>query len=181
VSLENYLRQMTQIRGTPTPPFKYNTFEHFVLEQGAPAVSQPFPAGRKTEILTAIRRRRLRFPIKQCFGNSLEFLLATMLPGVVYVEGYATGVIMPVHHAWVTVDGAVLDLTMRLHWPHAPGRKRDSIRTNRIWGDLQGREYYGVAFPDRAFHVKRALATGLFSSVIDDWPNNWPALRGEYD
>ena len=174
--LEFMTRSLTDMNSNEK--YKYRCFEHYVLTHGKTYPSDPIPKERKAEILAAIKKHRIKFPIKQCFGNCLEFVLKTKLPGVTYVEGYATAII-PIHHAWLSVDGYVFDPTLRL--AHPPERKRDSVAHNRIWGDLQGREYIGVEFPDWGLHHRRAVETELLQSVIDDWQNDWPALRGEYD
>lgn len=174
-----YLEHMATIRGDPREGYRYSCFEAYVLAQGKPYASKRISDARKKQILEHIKTHRLRFPIKQCFANCLEFVLTAPLDGVTYVEGFATGHIIPVHHAWLSVDGLVFDPTLRLK--HKPELTRDSLATNRIWGGLGEREYIGVEFADTKMLARRAVETELLQSVIDDWQNDWPALKGAYD
>jgi len=48
--------------------------------------------------------------IKQCFYNSQMFVLSS--EGATYYEGYAFTFFFPFHHAWVVVDGKVVDFTL---------------------------------------------------------------------
>jgi hypothetical protein len=177
--MRRYLQAITALRGAPLPGYKYNSFEAYVLAQGQPYPSASIPAARKKQILEHIKTHRMRFPIKQCYANCLEFVLTAPLPGVTYVEGFATGYLLPIHHAWLSVDGMVFDPTLRLK--HKPELTRDSLATNRIWGGLGEREYIGVEFADTQMLARRAVETELLQSVIDDWQNDWPALKGAYD
>lgn len=179
--MRTYLEQMVSFRGKPPEGYRYSCFEAYVLAQGRPYVSEQIPEKDKKRVLAAVNRNGLRFPIKECFANCLQFVLTCRIRGlkVVYCEGFATSII-PIHHAWLNVNGRVFDPTLRLKHP-APVNRDEDLQTNRIWGDLQGREYFGVEFSDTAFLARRTLKTELFQSVIDDWQNNWPALKGTYD
>ena len=77
------------------------------------------------------------------------YQLAMDRSDLVYVEGYAAGVI-PVQHAWcVTTDGKVVDPT---------------------WKD--GSAYIGV--PLNGDYVRKyALKTGHYG-ILCDWLNHWP-------
>lgn len=75
-------------------------------------------------------------------------------PDLVYVEGYAAGII-PVLHAWcVDSDGKVVDPT---------------------WDDGIGTEYFGVPF-NRAFVMTAVVDKGSYG-LIDDMNGRWSLLR----
>jgi len=94
-----------------------------------------------------------RMEIKQCYRNAT--LLLEDDEDLAYCEGYACGII-PVHHAWcVTPDGRVIDPT---------------------WNPV-GTAYIGVPF-DTQFILERLQTAGTYS-VIDDWQDTFPLLRGE--
>jgi hypothetical protein len=177
--MRTYLEHMVAFRGKPPEGYKYSCFEAYVLAQGRPYVSEQIPEKDKKRVLAAVNRKGLRFPIKQCFANCLQFVLTCRIRGlkVTYCEGFASSII-PIHHAWLSVNGRVWDPTLRLH--HTPG-VRDDLATNRVWGELGEREYFGVEFDDVTFLARRTVETELFQSVIDDWQNDWPALKGTYD
>jgi hypothetical protein len=76
---------------------------------------------------------------RQCFMNAA--LLTRERPDLVYVEGYAVGVI-PTLHAWC-VDPTtmqVIDPT----WDHAISYLGIPIRSEFLWETLLDRGYYGV-------------------------------------
>lgn len=98
--------------------------------------------------------------IKECFSNCLKEVLGHP-DRLVYCEGYATGVI-PVHHAWLSYEGKVIDPT----WDG-----RDIIRDST--------EYFGVAF-NFNYVLKIATETGYYG-VIDNFAQNFPLLRGEHE
>lgn len=94
-------------------------------------------------------------PLKQCFDNAYK--LARRRKGLHYVEGYAQGVI-PTMHAWcIDADGHVIDPT----WAHD--------------GCALGASYFGVELDLDV--VTQTRVTG-YTSVLDDWHNDFPVLRG---
>ena len=96
---------------------------------------------------------------KYCFDNAYR-LAARSRGRLRYVEGYATTYI-PMHHAWtVDRDGNVVDPT----WEY----DADS----RLGADTP---YFGTEFPLES--VRAARAGGCYS-VIDNWHQDFPVLRG---
>lgn len=88
-----------------------------------------------------------------CFENA--YLLAKRKKWW-YVEGYALGSVIPVHHAWV-VDPA-----------------RSTVVIDPTWKDEEA-AYFGVAFNIALVgRVRRRSST-----VLDDWHKNWPLLSGK--
>lgn len=87
--------------------------------------------------------------MKECFFNAFD--LVQRNSSLIYVEGYACGII-PVHHAWC------LDL------------ERKVIETT--WTDDHRDAYYGI--PMDFDYVKRAVFRKKTYGVIDDWKNRWP-------
>ena len=105
---------------------------------------------------------------RQCFANAQALATVAFEAGAVYVEGYArrADVPIPILHAWVEVEGVVIDPT----W----------IEEHRRGSNLgvlpEGWEYLGVPF-DTMTIVRRIEALGEGSSLIDDWKRGWPLLR----
>jgi hypothetical protein len=67
------------------------------------------------EIRAALRRTRLRPGLKECHANSQRFILRAeeLRDRLEYREGWvASGGSRVFEHAWLTLDGAVLDLTL---------------------------------------------------------------------
>jgi hypothetical protein len=102
---------------------------------------------------------------KECFENAGRAVLDDT-PGVTYVEGYAQGSIIPVHHAWlVTDDGQVIDPT----W----GTGRNLPGFEAIGPSPPGEEYFGIPV-GRDELV--AILLGKKTWGAWDWmaPGRWP-------
>lgn len=67
--------------------------------------------------------------IKECFANCQRFVVDVALYGlpldVEYREGYVMS-ILPIEHAWLVVDGEVVDLTLD------PDREREYLRSYAV-------------------------------------------------
>lgn len=128
----------------PQHDFRYLCQEDFVLREGTvfERVARYMPF------------RHSRGPVKFCFANSIY--LALREPRLHYVEGYAFGAVIPVHHAWLVDDsGTVFDSTWR----------------------EPGKAYMGVVFKTeyvRDFYAKEPKSM----SLIDQWKDGWPILSG---
>ena len=117
---------------------------------------------------------------KECYFNA-QRVLVNSHPNlrIGYVEGVALSRIIPVEHAWNTINGKLVDLT----WgPMCRVNKRDGSwylrRTSRVLGVIpEGFEYYGVEL-DHEVVTSNMLAHRLFTSVIDDYMCEYPLLRG---
>ena len=155
----------------PRLGFTYRGFEDYVLDRGCPyGSSSPLTPEELNAVLSVAGGRRWR--IKECFHNA-QMLAAMDISGrLKYVEGYAIGHLVPVLHAWVSVNGKVVDLTWRLE-----SRRRGSFG-DRILGVIpEDRAYYGVEFGDTDLIRKRILSTGFANPMIDDWQAGYPLLR----
>lgn len=130
---------------------------------------------------------------KQCFYNAQFICLLALSNGELlsrlkYVEGYAlAGSVLPVHHAWVTLDGAVIDLTLSTKKysveeltafvKEGVPLPRESDLSDRVLGVIpEGWVYMGVEYD--AGEIGRQFAQREKSfSVLDDWENDWAELR----
>lgn len=117
--------------------------------------------------VAAARRAGCQFQIKQCFYNSQMLIGGN--PQIQYVEGYVMKEPLPIaiHHAWNTLNGKVIDLTMR----HPIGEGRADFYGCRVigtWTDRRG--YLGVEIPREEVraHVENDsdILHGLGTSVI---------------
>lgn len=107
---------------------------------------------------------------KQCWYNcQMEAMTLPPVPGAElrYVEGYVeAGRGFPTEHAWLSVNGKVLDPTLRTN--------RD---TGRVRGLIPpGWEYYGVEMPTEV--CAHILMHGASISIIDDYECGWPMIPG---
>lgn len=90
--------------------------------------------------------------IKNCYQNAAELVLYDNRRELIYVEGYAAGII-PVMHAWcVTPEGVVVDNTWR----------------------TPGTDYFGIPFSRE--YLRESLLTHEVYGLIDLWKCRWPLL-----
>jgi hypothetical protein len=109
--------------------------QRFVLRHGKPFTPGP-------------RVGRRRKP-KQCYANATNFVLDRRKGnnGSQYVEGFVLNTklpIMPIHHAWVTLDGTTaMDPTL----------------------DAENYEYFGIVFSNET--LREELVRNRFYGVLD--------------
>lgn len=82
-------------------------FDTLILEQGTPFVASILA---KTLKETNDWKKKHKPKSKECFYNAQMFVL-TCNKGE-YFEGYCYESIIPVHHAWIVIDGKVIDFTL---------------------------------------------------------------------
>ena len=142
--LRQYLlihKELLERNGNFTKINGYYNIPHFVLDNG---IGLDVPEEDTHALGT----------IKECFCNAFD--LVQRNPELIYVEGYAAGII-PVHHAWcIDPDGKVIEVT---------------------WTDDHRLAYYGI--PMDFDYVKRAVFRKQTYGVIDDWNNRWPIFSDD--
>ena len=103
----------------------YRIYE-WILDNGTMSI------GMDIELSDKVVEENYRKPkLKECYYNSL-----LRFDNLDYVEGWAN-LIIPMNHAWNTVDGKVVDVTMTL-----PEHREDNKWTKRAT-----QEYFGVNIP----------------------------------
>jgi len=172
----DYLRQTAGFRRahqSPPEGWRYASMEEYIAEEGTTHASAPLTDDELEIVLDAVDASGKRFMQKQCFSNGQLLALYDPTGHLVYTEGYAVGRTIPMLHGWVTINGKVVDLTWRTKVKRGHGRLPD-----RIFGTLpDGWEYHGVGFQNDWLR-ERIVRRGEVWSVIDDWKEEWPALRG---
>lgn len=138
-------------------------FEHVELDADENAVVD--------DALTLARRLYGNFEPKQCFANSQRIVLCDQAKKLAYVEGYAIidGIVLPLPHAWVTIKGKIVDVTL----PRATERRLPGIEGElgpeppQGRGIIPGRKYLGVPFR-REYVEARMAATNSMSVLLVD-------------
>jgi hypothetical protein len=123
----NALREMLKVfsRNSDVPLWRA------VVEHGSPYIGIDRPKGYGQRAM------------KQCFVNATKLALTGR---GTYVEGFAMSSSgLPVHHAWVTLDGV-----------HA---------IDATWANAAAHSYYGIQFP-RTVLAKWALRRGYFGLLV---------------
>jgi len=159
--------------------WEYGCMEEYVDDNGVDFTSQELTYDEMAIVVRAIDDARMRFQIKQCFYNAQMLVLADRNNKLVYHEGYAFGrAIIAVQHGWASINGKVIDLTWRLDQTiRKSGRLKDRV----IGVYPEGFEYVGVPFPDKDALRTKMLERGWCGSLIDDWENDWPLIRGNLE
>jgi len=110
------------------------------------------------------------FKTKECYMNAAIIVLeARRLEGtpdeITYCEGIALGrVVIPVHHAWVSLHGKAIDVT----WQEFGKRHTRTLKKvlARIDNNIRECSYYGVEVPSKLLS-KHIVAAGRYSPVIE--------------
>lgn len=183
--LQKHLKETVKIRKKIARPegIKYFGIEDYVLKKGKEYLSAPLTNDEMKFIFDKIDCYSGSFKIKQCYYNSQMLLCMTNQISnpnmdLKYVEGYAVDSSWPVHHGWLSLNGKVIDVTMRLLDKFKRTNKLFPRRlANRVFGEFpEDRAYYGVEF--ETVTVLEALSdTGMAGTLIDDWQRGWPLLR----
>jgi len=170
-----YLKQLASMQASIGKPDGFNYFgtEDYVFDRGVDqTLSLPLTEDEHESLFRTISSGH-RFMQKQCFHNAQ--LLALENPDLQYVEGYAQGnAIIPVHHAWLSLNGKLIDLTWRTDKPNHKGRL-----SNRILGAIpDGWCYRGVSF-DTDLIRERIIDSGETRALIGDYTRGFPLFQQE--
>lgn len=126
-------------------------FNKLILEKGSSFTESAL----SKDINEAKEWKKQRRPkIKQCFYNSQIFLL-TCDKGE-YYEGYCYSDLIPVHHAWIVIDGKVVDFTLE-------ARDR-SLARKKIKSNSLESVYLGVAIPKKKI-MENIVKTGIAEPI----------------
>jgi hypothetical protein len=176
-NVKQYFRQMVKVREQiPSPDgFQFSCIEDFVNKKGEAFESKPLTEDELGIVLKAANSYKGNFALKECFYNSQTLVFHDETETLKYHEGYACGIAgLPVHHGWATINNKVIDMTWRLKEARKQGFYRD-----RILGVFpEHYEYFGVSFKTARLRAK-AKQRSFVGTVLDDWENGYPLLRGE--
>ena len=180
MTLREQLQQRADLIGQ-RPDF--HTQEQYVLDKGVQMAS--------TEPLTDEQYKYLRMITgmieclpKQCFHNAQMMTLADSYhetQRVKYHEGYVFTGIMPILHAWITLDDKIVDVTLSTD-PESTQRFFDGESPqedlmDRVLGVIPDEwEYIGVPMENR-YVIDTMLENMESRSLIDNWQDSWPLLR----
>lgn len=176
VSLKNYRGDLGG--------YKYSSAYQYVLKRGHTYKSAKLTTAERKRVLSVARRVAPKWGCnwerKECFFNAQALVDHGRCDMLQYCEGYFIHppVPIPVHHAWVSVNGKVVDLTLRLKDPPRSRRKFN----NRIMGEFPKEyEFIGVEIPHEK--VLDFFLSGVqdghaeYASVIEDFWRGAPLLK----
>ena len=166
--VKDWLETMRNMRKTDSlpPEFVYAGLEDLLLQHGRKYESQPLTAEEMTILKNTIKNA-WKYVSRQCYYNSQ--VIATSSKGLIkYVEGVAFCKLIPMNHAWNTINGKVLDFT----W-------KSLNNSEPVLGILpDGWEYYGLEFPiskqEMRDYIKKHKEVKTF---LDDWKGGHQILK----
>lgn len=173
--LKTYLETMAEgiKKMRPEQP---KSFEGVVLEHGNEFSDEPFT--KEEEALIEKLFEGVPCEMKQCFHSNQTALLRNtyndLFDQFQYHEGYVAAAIVPVLHAFVTINNKVVDVTLRNHDDYTEDMMT-RVRENRKRYD-----YIGIPFKNKRV-IDEVIDRGESFSVIDDWKTGFPMLTGKED
>jgi len=135
---------------TASPVYRY------VVDHGQPVPKIPLTL-EETRIVESARDQ-VEPKIGECFRNAL--MMWSFNHRLKYCEGYTSAskerVIIPIYHAWNSLNGKLVDVTPSERW-----------------------HYYGVTFPDEVTErlLKRTVREREHNPILDDYVHNYEFLR----
>lgn len=164
-----------QTLGLSLPPgFHYLGGEDFVLDRGSPYISKALTAAEVRIVLAAIRNcPTKRFQLGHCYHNAQMLAVYDPSEELAYCEGWAISICgLPVLHAWLELNGKVVDMTWQTTSANHKGRWG-----TRVFGVIpEGWAYYGVSFDTESLLIRlgRIKATG---PLLDDVAYGFPLFQ----
>jgi hypothetical protein len=155
--LHEYLRRYYE-RGRQGCQRKFCSIEEYLLAHGSFMRSVSSMSDDERE--ATLRQFQASEPIMYgwCYLNAAKMAMDERFK---YFEGVASDGTMPVSHAWVSLDGKLIDPT----W--------------NVYGTIPATHaYFGVEIP-RWFLVQHIQRTGITGPFIDDYRGGWPVLQGK--
>ena len=108
---------LRQLRPPGTRGLKWSSIEGYIVDEGVPFESAELTADEWDVVLVAASASQAN-QLKECFYNAAMLALHDTTGSLKYVEGAAKMEhLMPVRHAWCTINGKVIDTTWRLKMP----------------------------------------------------------------
>ena len=164
--------------------FSYSCVEDYVLDRGEVPVSEALTEEQFDYLTKVANRCGVKFWSKQCFHNAQSLILEDWDRRMKYVEGIACSGGLPVHHAWVELDGKLVDLTRSTRGQEAvddflAGRQPQADLKDRVLGEIpEGWEYIGVKF-DHEVILEYVCEFGETNAMIASYKRKYPLMRGE--
>ena len=182
--MREYLMQRAAVIGANFDYSKRSYIDicDYVLDRGTPQPASAPLTEEQYEYLMRCVAFRPMVP-KQCFHNSQMLLTNDREGRLQYKEGFAYTGVMPVHHAWVELDGKLVDVT-RSTRKEAVQEFLDGVEPqydlrDRVLGVVPaGWVYLGCPF-DTDTLIDRIVERGETRCVLDNWQDRFPELHEE--
>ena len=160
----------------------YVCLEDFVMDRGEkPPSSEPLTEEQYEYLMKVAKCSGVVFWAKQCFHNSQMLVLHDFDDRMEYYEGIAFTGAIPVHHAWLLLDGKLVDVTRSLRKEAVQefinGEAPQEDLKDRVLGVVpDGWYYYGSSFQ------KEGISDYIYeheetNSILDNWKGGYPAYK----
>ena len=165
-NISSHLSMIEKVRGNRKPKgWQYTSPDDFIKRHGVPFRSAPLTE-EEQKVIARFLKRKGCYRAKMCHYNAQSISMA--LSSMKLVEGYVFPSLIPIYHSWNSLNGKVIDFTLR------------DDAGNPILGTIpQGWEYFGVTMPDETAQGRWA-DTGMAGPVIDDFERGFPLLGKEW-
>jgi hypothetical protein len=183
MTLREQIQQRAEMIGQLGGRGDLMTQERYVLDKGTQMASTEPLTDEQYAYLRMITGAIECLP-KQCFYNAQMMTLTDSYhetQRVKYHEGYVWTGIMPIPHAWITLDGKIVDVTLSTD-PESTQRffdgepPREDLM-DRVLGVIPDEwEYIGVPMGGE-YVVSFMLEKMESRSLIDNWQDGWPLLH----
>jgi hypothetical protein len=175
--LTNFISKM----GSMAPPM-FTT----IADEGIVFKSQPLTDSEieDMELLVDYTSKICNFQQKECFHNA-QMLVHTedsvssdLSNEIKYFEGYfiRESLLIPIHHGWVTINGKVIDLTIRQDSVESP---LDGFEDRTLGEFADDVGYIGIEI-DKQDVVDRIDLESETHTILDDWNPKYRHIRDKY-
>jgi hypothetical protein len=188
--MKEYL-QMMAMSQSPHIPQSMTSKEQYILDNGRAMSSEPLDEEQRSIVETLTQTFEPQ--PKECFFNAMFMCMVSvwdkeLTSRIKYCEGYVSCKSpFPVHHAWITLDGKVVDLTLTTNkytleqltafMHEGVELSRNEDLSDRILGEIpEDWQYFGVEFESKKVG-QQFVERGSSFSLIDDWERGWPLLQ----
>jgi GNAT superfamily N-acetyltransferase len=180
--------QMAELTGRHALPegFVYSSIDDLLVQHGRFYRSAPLTDAEAAYIAELVRGET--FEVKLCYSNSQSLIVnAPPRPGMDlrYHEGVvpvvlAGAAVLPIRHAWLTLNGKVLDVTLRdKGLPPLPTALQTALKDRVAGAFPDTRAYFGVELPLELVEA-RMLERSEWHTLLDDYERGFPLLRQRY-
>ena len=157
--------------------------EQYVLDRGVKMSSSEPLTEEQYEYLMCLTGAIECLP-KQCFFNAQMMTLTDSYretQRVKYHEGYVWVGLMPILHAWITLDDKIVDVTLSTDRESTQrfinGEPPQEDLMDRVLG-VRPEEWEYLGVPMETDYVTKTLVNNMEArSLIDNWQEGWPLLK----
>ena len=172
--VQNYLEQVStmqkqitaknQARGHDIHNFQSCGVEDFFRRYGHAFSHEPFTSHEISTIYACLPP--MRFRTKECYMNAVNIASYSRKKPFTYCEGYAVGTLIPVQHAWVSLNGKPIDVTWPIDFKKLRPPKGIGKIAERVFFNQQNGSYFGIEVPLKVL-TKHILEREVYCPIAE--------------